>query len=557
MNPVNSGSGVGNNGQTPASGQTSGTPSSNQVSQGYSGTNSVSSTGGSSGPASISANLPKPEVVKVAVGEFVSQSLNAQIDARLSNIRNNLKIDASDVYLGDTDTLFLMIKGFVDELVAVASMQSISQAFGTHQQAQSTRAGKAKKTLALQARIQERQGNIQEKNNQLNDYSSSLAKQRLTRSLKEHQLANAKEEQASGGDRSGDIATLNKELSLLEHKIANAEEGISELQQDVKELKGLNTTDQASISSYQRALNVVREELVNVGSLVTQARQRFDNEALHTGEENVEEVKEAAKEVSLDARREETRLKVQKDLSRDLDKSARRQEIKRADDALEAKLYGSQLSFLPPSEAAVLKAVFGSIDFDKLQAALGETPAALDELRDKKVDKTKAASDKLAETELDETKATSDKLAETEVDKTKAASIQPERPPFDEGLAIVLQSAVDESSETAQKKLSEEEEINPAASTFGGDNLSFEGAKNPLIFAGLWLQAQMEQGEATQAAKEGHLEDGKEAVVQTEQLQKQTFADALQDFATIPEETARSLDEGQQAEADISRRSPV
>ena len=527
MNPVNSGSGVGNNGQTPASGQTSGTPSSNQVSQGYSGTNSVSSTGGSSAPANVSANLPKPEAVKVAVGEFVSQSLDAQIDARLSNIRNNLKIDASDVYLGDTDTLFLMIKGFVDELVAVASMQSISQAFGTHQQTQSARAGKAKKTLTIQARILERQESIQEKNNQLNDFSSSLAQKKLTKNLKEHQLANAKHEQSQGINRSGDIAELNRDLSLLEHKIANAEEGISALQLDVKQLQGLNTVDQASISSYQRALNVVREELVNVGSLVTQARQRFDNEALHTGEENVEEVKEAAKEVSLDARREEARLKAQKDLSRDLDKSARRQEIKRADDALEAKLYGPQLSFLPPSEAAVLKAVFGSIDFDKLQATPGETPAALAE------------------------------LPEEEVDKTKAASIQPERPPFDEGLAIVLQSAVDESSEVAQKKLSEEEEINPAASTFGGDNLSFEGAKNPLIFAGLWLQAQMEQGEATQAAKEGHLEDGKEAVVQTEQLQKQTFADALQDFATIPEETARSLDEGQQAEADISRRSPV
>ena len=175
MDSVNSGSGVGNSGQTPASGQTSGAASPDQVSQGYSGTNSVSSTGGSAAPANVSANLPKPEAVKVTAGEFVRQTLSAQIDASLSNIRNNLKIDASDVYLGDTDTLFLMIKGFVDDMVALASMQSISQAFSTNQQAQSARAGKAKKTLTIQARIQERQGTIQEKNNQLNDFSLSLA----------------------------------------------------------------------------------------------------------------------------------------------------------------------------------------------------------------------------------------------------------------------------------------------------------------------------------------------------------------------------------------------
>ncbi|MCW7553521.1 hypothetical protein NX722_12980 [Endozoicomonas gorgoniicola] len=534
MNPVNTGSGVGNNGQTPASGQTSGTPSSNQVSQGYSGTNSVSSTSGSTGPANVSANLPKPEAVKVTVEEFVSQSLDAQIDARLSNIRNNLKIDASDVYLNDTDTLFLMIKGFVDELVAVASMQSISQAFSSNQQAQSDKASKAKKILTVQARIQERQENIQEKNDQLSDYTSSLAKKRLTKSLKEHQLANAKDEQASGVNRSADIARLNVELSLLEHKIASAEEGISGLQQDVKQLLGLNTTDKATIVSYHRALSVVQEELVNVGSLVGQVRQRFDNEALDTGEEKAEKAKEATKEATLDVRREETRLKAQKDLSRDLDKSARRQETQRADNLLEGELYKSQLSFLPPREAAILKAVFGSIDSDKLQAALNKTPA-----------------------ELSETPVASSEPPKKEIDKTKATAQPPERPAFDEGLAIVLQSVLDKPSVSSPEELSEEEQINPAASTFGGDNLSFEGAKNPLIFAGLWLQAQMEQGEATQAAKEGHLEDGKEAVVQTEQLQKQTFADALQDFATIPEETARSLDEGQQAEADISRRSPV
>ncbi|WP_354008721.1 hypothetical protein [Endozoicomonas lisbonensis] len=543
------------NSQAPANGQTGGAPSPNQVSQGYSGTNSVSSTSGSPAPANVSANLPKPEAVKVTVEEFVSQSMDAEIDARLSNIRNNLKIDASDVYLGDTDTLFLMIKGFVDELVAVASMQSISQAFGSNQQAQSARASKAKKTLTVQARIQERQESIQEKNNQLGDYTSSLAKKLLAKSLKEHQLSNAKDEQASGINRSADITRLNTELSLLEHKIANAEEGISGLQQDVKELQSLNTVDKASIGSFQRALSVVQEELVNVGSLVGQVKQRFDHAALDTGEEKVEEVKEAAKEVSLEVRREEARQKVQKDLSRDLDKSTRRQETQRADNVLEGELYKSQLSFLPPKEAAILKEVFGSIDVDKLKAALDKTPAALDEVPAVRVEPPKK--------EIDKTKA---------VTAANANAQQPERPPFDEGLAIVLQSALDKLSEPSPEEpspeepspqelspqeLTEEEQINPAASTYGGDNLSFEGAKNPLIFAGLWLQAQMEQGEATQAAKENHLEDGKEAVIQTEQLQKQSFADALQDFATIPEETAKSLDEGQQAEADISRRSPV
>ncbi|AMO57106.1 hypothetical protein GZ77_00650 [Endozoicomonas montiporae] len=523
MNSVNPGGGVSSSNQVPANSQSGVAIPANQVSQGYSGASSVSSnSGGSSAPANVAGNLPEPEDTTVSIGDLTSQSISAEIDARLSNITNNLQIDASDVYLNDTDSLFLMIKSFVDELVAISSMQSIGQAFNNNQQAQSAKTDKAKEALAIQERIKLRQESIQNKNNQLKDYSSDLAQSLLSKTMKEAQLANLMQAQASVANLAsianpfGDITRLANELSLLDYQIANAGNGIAALQEGLKELQALNVVDRAVVMSFQRALDVVQEKLVNVGSLVSRVRQRFDNEALYTGEDKLGEAKEAAREVSQEAYREEMRKKAQNDLSKDIDKTTLRQEAQQLDKVQESALYESELTFLPPREAAVLKAVFGSIDFDKLQSAL-------EDLQGK----------------------TWDELA--------AEPVPTDRPPFDEGLAIVLQSALKEPVD----ELSEEERTNPAASTFAGDNLSLEGAKNPLIYAGLWLQAQMEQGEATQEAKEDHLEEGLETVARTEQLKTQNVADALQDFASIPEETAKSLDEAKEAEASISRRNPV
>ena len=526
MNSVNSGNGVSHTDQAQASSETSSVSETPEVSQGYSGAVTTSSTEEEPPTTTISAELPEPEPVNVTAESFVSKSLDAHIDARLSAVRNQQKINSEDVYLNDTDSLLLMMKSFVNELTALASLQSIDQAFGNRLQAQSVRQDKAKSALVVKARIQERQDNIQEKNQRISEYSGTLAEKHLSKNLKEHIIANAEQEQASGIDRSGDLAQYNVQLLLLEHEIANIETEVAGLQSDVTELQGLNVVDEEVVSAYKRALDVVQEELVNVGSLVGRVKQRFDGEALQTGEDNVEAIKEAGKEVTLDARREEMRLKAQSDRSRDLDKDLRRSDIQRTDDVQENRLFESQLSFLPPKEAAVLQEVFGRVDLKQLQAALKDLP--------------KEALEKAAQ------------LRESQSGEQQSG-IQ-KAPPLsaDEAFSIVLQSALKEVPES-----SEEERTNPAASTYRGDNLSFEGAKNPRIFAELWLQAMLDQGDDTQAAKEEHLEDGQEAVAEVEQVQQQGFADALQSFATIPEETAESLDEGKQAKAYISRNSPV
>ena len=536
LGPVNSGT-------TTSSSQAQGTSGSSaasqtsQVSQGYSSTGS-SSTSSSSGATITTTTLQAPEDVNTTAEEFVSKSLDAHIDARLSAVRFNQKIDPSDVYLNDTDSLILMMKSFVNELVALASIQSIDQALGNRLQAQSVRETKAKEAVVLKVRIQERQDEIQTVNQRINDGSASLADKSLSKNLKEQQLADAEQEHQSGVDRSDDIARFKAQLTMLEHEIANIESEVSGLRDDVSELQSLNAADEEVVSAYKRALDVVQEELVNVGNLVGRVKQRFDGEALQTGEENVAAVKEAEKEVALEARREEMRLKARSDRSRDLGKDSVRADVQRSDNVQEEKLFESQLSFLPPREAAVLREVFGRIDFNQLQEAL-------------KADK-----------QLTGAVGQSPKRQRPEAEEELASASRQKRPAVDEGLAIVLQSALKELPDVES-----EEQTNPAASTFRGDNLSFEGAKNPLIFAELWLQAQMKQGEATQEVKEEHLEDGMEAVAQTEtarveasgaeQLQQQGFVDALQEFATIPEETAESLDEGKQAEAYISRNSPV
>lgn len=521
LGPVNSGTTISNS-QTQETTETSAASQTSQVSQGYSSTGSTS-TSSSSETTTTTTTLQAPEDVNTTPEEFVSKSLDAHIDARLSAVRFNQKIDPSDVYLNDTDSLMLMMKGFVNELVALASIQSIDQALGNRLQAQSIRETKAKEAIVLKARILERQDDIQTINQRINDGSASLADKNLSKNLKEHLLTSAEQEDQSGVDRSDDITRLKDELTLLEHEITSIETEVAGLRDDVSELQSLNVADEEVVSAHKRALDAVQEELVNVGNLVGRVRQRFDGEALQTGEENVTAVKEAEKEVGLEARREEMRLKARSDRSRDLGKDSVRADVQRSDDVQEEKLFESQLSFLPPREAAVLKEVFGRIDFNQLQAAL---------------------------------------VGDEKLSADVSQSREQQRPAADEGLAIVLQSALKELPDVEG-----EERVNPAESTFRGDNLTFEGAKNPLIFAELWLQAQMKQGEATQETREEHLEDGMETVARTEtarvsaaeseQVQQLGFVDALQDFATIPEETAESLDEGKQAEAYISRNSPV
>lgn len=253
-------------------------------------------------------------------------------------------------------------------------------------------------------------------------------------------------------------------------------------------------------------------------------RQRFDDTSLQTGEDNVDVQEKAGIEATRELRREGVLLKTRGDDMKALDKNNLRSEIQRSDEELESKSSPTALTFLPQEELELLQTVFGNIDLEQLQAAFDRLPDIL------------SGSEQQPEQQPEQ-----------------------QRPAMDEGFAIVLQSALQNMPEALKGIANQPEQ------TFRGDNLSFEGAKNPLIFAALWLQAQMEQGERTQAAKEGQLDDGLEAVAVVEQrqldeglgavesIQRQTFSDALKDFESVPQDTEELLAKAQQADDDIRR----
>ena len=514
MDSINSGSEVSTTSQSTVT-ETAGTGQTSEISQGYSGVNSVSSGSGDT-QTSTAGDLPQPATVNANAEDLLSRSIEAKLDGFLSAVRQfNLGISPEDVDLNDSDSLLMMLRDMVFNARALASAQNIDQARSDRELVQSSRQSKAKQALVLKARIRERQQNILEKQQQITDRSGTLTEKTLSKTFKEHELGNARASHSDSNDQSGEIARLTVQLQLLDHEIASIQHEVTGLQQDVSSLQALNLTDSGTLRSYQRALDSVTEEFVNVRKVLNQVRQRFDDEALETGEGEKVAVQMEGREAGLEARREERRLKRRSDDNRDLDKTQRRGEIQRADFHQESLLAGTQPPLLPEEDLQLLEDVFARLEPQELQAALERLP--------------------------------------------DPPGNETERPQPDEGLAIVLQSSV--ATQTAPA----EEMMNPSEQPLMGDNLTLEGTDNPQIFARKWLEAKMAEGEKTQEVKEAQLGDGQENAEQqselirqqSELLQRQTLADALQEFQDIPEETREYLDKAQQAKAYISRQSPV
>lgn len=507
VDSVNSGSDVPLPPRTLTTG-TSGTSQTTEVSQGYSETNSVSSSSEDSQVTTL-VSLTRPTTVNASAEDFLSRSIEAKLDGFLGSVRQfNLRINPQDVDINDSDSLLLMIKSMVSSARALVSAQNIDQAYSSRDQVQSSRQNKTKQALVLKARIRERQQSISDKQGQATSRAGTLADKQLSKTLKEHKLANARATHSDSNDQGYKIAQLQVQLQLLDHEIANLQHEMTGLGQDIYALKALNVADSGTLSSYQRALDSVGEEFVTVRSVLARMHQRFDDEAMETGEKEKLAVEEEGREAGLEARREEMRLRQRSDQNRELDRSQRQSEAQRVDSVRESELLHSQAELLTREDVQLLGQVFARHDPAELQAAL-----------------------------------------------TRLLEQPPKgsaRPGPEEGLAIVLQSHMETPAPGP------EEVTNPAAQPFMGDNLSLEGATNPQIFARLWLEARMAEGDKTQEAKEAQLDDGqKNAGQQTERLQRQTFADALQEFQAIPEETGESLDKARQAEAYISRNSRV
>ncbi|WP_257279904.1 MULTISPECIES: hypothetical protein [unclassified Endozoicomonas] len=524
MNPVDPNSGVS---QTPVQqgGQASQASNQGQVSQGFSSSNSVSNSANSNNGQAVSVSPDQPGASNADSRDFLQRAFDARMDGFRAAVHEfNRRFDARDIDINDTQSLILIIKGMISDTQAMVSAASIDQTFSNRVYEQSRRQDSAATAHSLRGNIRSRTEDLTDKTAQRNSYVEDLVNKTLYKSLKLQELASAQSNQAAnnqaGNNYSGNnyagshagnnyagnnnsssnnlVDRLTAEITLLEHQIAGITSEINTLSGQIQTLQTNNATDHAALLKANRQLNSVTEEFVRVNSLLGRIRQRFDPAALKTGEEGVQTVKELEQREQKDQVRESRKREQNKDGIKSLDKELRRDEVRLEENQIERDEGVDQ--YLSAEDMETLRRVFSPSD-----------PAEL----------------RIAAQRLD--------------DQPQARNF----PAAGEGFAIALNSA------HSEKAL--EDAANPAAETHRGDNLSFEGASNPQIFARLWMEAKLEEGEETQDMKEDHLDE----VAENVDTQRKSVAEHLQDFESIPLEVAESLEKQQEAAIQISKSNRV
>ncbi|KEQ16708.1 hypothetical protein [Endozoicomonas numazuensis] len=498
MAPVDPNSGVS---QTPVvqNGQVSQTPSQDSVSQGFSRTNSVSSSDSGDSSQTVSVSPDQPGTSNADSRDFLQRAFDAKLDGFRAAVHEfNRRFNAQDIDINDTQSLILIVKGMISDTQALVSAASIDQAFGNRAYEQSKRQDSANSARSLRGAIRTRTQDLTDKTAQRDTRAGDLANKNLSKTLKEHQLSDAQSSHTSENDNSEEITRLTTEITLLEHEIAGITTETNTLNQQIQGLETSNATDSAALLRANRQLNSVTEEFVGVNSLLGRIRQRFDPAALETGEEGIQAVKELEQMVQKDQVREIRKRQQSKDEVKALDKQGRRDDIRVEDERIDREEGVDQ--YLTAEDLETLRLVFSPSDPAELRSATQR---------------------------LDD---------QSQAERYPAA---------EEGFAIALNSA------PSDKAL--EDAANPAAETHRGDNLSFEGASSPQVFARLWMEAKLEEGEETQDVKEDHLDE----VADNADSQRKSVAENLQDFESIPLEVAESLEKQQEAAIQISKNNRV
>ncbi|WP_062265773.1 hypothetical protein [Endozoicomonas arenosclerae] len=498
MDSVDPNSGVS---QTPAqqSGSVSQTESQDQVSQGFSSSNSVSSSGVSEEGQGVTVSPDQPGTTNADSRDFLQRAFDAKLDGFRAAVHEfNRRFNAQDIDINDTQSLILIVKGMISDTQALVSAASIDQTFSNRAYEQSRRQDSASEARTLRGDIRNRTQDISTKTTERDNRAGDLANKNLSKTLKEHELANARDSHSTDNDNSEEITRLTTEIQLLEHEIAGITTEISNLSQQIQALEASNATDTASLRKANRQLNSVTEEFVRVNGLLGKIRQRYDAAALESGEEGVQTVKELEQMVQKEQVRESRKRVQNKDEMKSLDKEHRSDELQIEDERID-RLEGID-QYLTADELETLRLVFSPSDPAELRGA------------------------------------------------TQRLDARPEAenfPAAEEGFAIALNSS------PSEKAL--EDAANPAAETHRGDNLSFEGASSPQVFARLWIEAKLKEGEETQGVKEDHLDE----VAENTETQRKSVAENLQDFESIPLEVAESLEKQQEAAVQISKNSRV
>ncbi len=496
VNPNSSGSVGGASGGGASGGAASGvigpvtsTSLTTQVSQGYSGTNSVSSTPGTANTGN-SVTPSAPGTSNAISSDLLLRAYEAKLDGFRASVHEfNRRFDIDDLYVNDTQSLLLMIKGMMSDTQALAGAVSVDQNFGTRSTQQVQRLGSANDSVPLRGQIVTRTENIATDTATKDGKNIRLGQKQGERTTAQQDLVDAQ----TAGNASA-VTQLTLDIQLLDHAIASLTTEVTTLNQQITAMEAQNTADQAALKSLNRILTSVTQDFVNVGGLLQKIKQRFDPAALETGEDNRDELSvENQQTLSQSERESKKRAEAEatgQKLSGEQLAAARRVTDSRQDDAL------SVTDFLSEPDQETLRAVFGEDDQRLAQA--------IDEIDD----------------------------AQTSVPAGEAA----------DGFAIAIRAS-------AQDHEALERAINPAAEKQYGDNLSLEGATNPQIYARLWLEAKMREGAETQGEREDQRIEGADL----EQTSDDSLAEILQKLQAVPLEVADALEEQQEASATISK----
>ena len=224
---VNPNAGAGTAGGTQTGGVIpSATPS--QVSQGYTGSNSVSTTSGIQS-VGTTVNPAAPAASNATSSDLLLRAFEAKLDGFRASVHEfNRRFDIDDLYVNDTDALFLMIKGMISDTRALAGAVSIDQNFGARTTDQLHRLGSANDALPLKSNIVTRTDNIAADTATRNTKNTTLGQKQSDRSTAQQDLAAA---QAAGD--TDEVTRLTLQIQLLDHEIANLTTEITSLNQQI------------------------------------------------------------------------------------------------------------------------------------------------------------------------------------------------------------------------------------------------------------------------------------------------------------------------------------
>ena len=462
------------------------------VSQGFSSVNSMSSTSGISS-FSDGVTPPAPEDSDATSSDLLLRAFEARLDGFIASVHEfNRRFNADDLYVNDTQSLLLMIKGMISDTQALAGAVSVDQNFGTRSTDQLNRLGSANDAVPLRGQIVTRTEDIATDTATRDDRTATQTQKETERATAQQDLTQAQDD----GD-TAEVARLSQLIQDLDNEIADLVTEIGTLNQQIQTMEAENAQDQAALRILNRILGSVTDQFINVGSLLQRVKQRFDPAAMETGEDLRDEVDALNQQVQVDSQRN-SRVQAQavserRRVDRDQLQASQRVRDGQLDETLSAT------DFLSSSDQETLRVVFGSDD-EQLQAAIDELDA-----------QTQQSSTTL--------------------------------PGSADGLAIAIRVA-------AQDEEAVEKTVNPAAEKQYGDNLGLEGATNPQIYARLWVEARLDEGDETQNQRERLRAEGAAA----EKANDQSMADILQELQSVPLEVADALEEQQEAAASISKK---